>query len=72
MRVGNNGLLLAPNLDHLFDEGDISFSDVGNMIVSRRRTKNVFAAWGISQRVKMHPFRPAQIAAPQNPAANKA
>ena len=27
-------LLLAPHLDHLFDKGYITFSDVGNMIVS--------------------------------------
>ena len=31
---GNNGLLLAPHIDHLFDQGYISFTDVGDLIVS--------------------------------------
>lgn len=57
---GNNGLMLAPHLDHLFDEGYISFSNVGQMIVSDRCAKGVFAAWGISRSAKVRPFRPAQ------------
>ena len=33
---GNNGLLLAPHIDHLFDQGYISFTDVGDFIVSTK------------------------------------
>ena len=31
---GNNGLLLAPHIDHLFDRGYISFSNEGNLLIS--------------------------------------
>jgi hypothetical protein len=31
---GENGLLLAPHIDHLFDRGFISFSDVGTLLIS--------------------------------------
>ena len=31
---GENGLLLTPTIDHLFDRGFISFEDTGNLIVS--------------------------------------
>ena len=31
---GENGLLLSPNIDHLFDRGYISFKDNGDLIIS--------------------------------------
>jgi predicted restriction endonuclease len=31
---GENGLLLTPTVDHLFDKGSISFEDKGDLIVS--------------------------------------
>ena len=31
---GENGLLLSPNVDHLFDRGFISFQDDGRLLVS--------------------------------------
>lgn len=31
---GENGLLLTPTIDHLFDNGFISFEDSGDLIVS--------------------------------------
>jgi putative restriction endonuclease len=31
---GENGLLLTPNIDHLFDRGFIGFEDSGNLIIS--------------------------------------
>ena len=49
---GNNGLLLTPNLDKLFDRGVISFSDDGNMLVSTDdnekllRQLSTFESWG--------------------------
>jgi hypothetical protein len=57
---GNNGLLLAPHLDHLFDKGYISFSNAGHMIVSTRCARRVLAAWGLPRRLNVRPFRPAQ------------
>lgn len=33
---GNNGLLLAPNIDKLFDNGFISFEDNGNVLISTK------------------------------------
>ena len=33
-RDGNNGLLLTPNADHLFDRGFIGFDDNGDVLVS--------------------------------------
>lgn len=31
---GENGLLLTPSIDHLFDHGFISFEDSGRLIIS--------------------------------------
>jgi hypothetical protein len=31
---GENGLLLTPSIDHLFDRGFISFEDTGRLIIS--------------------------------------
>lgn len=31
---GENGLLLTPTIDHLFDRGFISFEDTGNLLIS--------------------------------------
>jgi predicted restriction endonuclease len=31
---GENGLLLTPSIDHLFDRGFVSFEDDGNLLVS--------------------------------------
>ena len=33
---GNNGLMLAPNIDHLFDKGYIAFEANGRMLISKR------------------------------------
>jgi hypothetical protein len=33
---GYNGLLLAPNIDHPFDRGCISFTDNGDVVISPR------------------------------------
>jgi len=56
---GNNGLLLAPHVDHLFDRGFISFSDCGDILVSQG-CESVLSAWGISTTMNVEPFRVAQ------------
>jgi hypothetical protein len=57
---GNNGLLLAPHIDHLFDHGYISFEDVGDLIVSAQCPAALCKAWGIDESMNVGPFRSAQ------------
>ena len=57
---GNNGLLLAPHIDHLFDRGWISFKDNGDLMVSKLISLNVLSDWGIAPAQKTAPFSPAQ------------
>lgn len=45
---GNNGLMLAPHIDLLFDKGLISFSDNGLMLVSSRLPPDVLTSWAIN------------------------
>ncbi len=40
---GNNGLLLSPNLDKLFDKGVISFNDDGEMLIKPSHSELLFA-----------------------------
>jgi putative restriction endonuclease len=44
---GENGLLLTPNVDHLFDRGFIGFANDGNLIVSPVVHKESLAKMGI-------------------------
>jgi HNH endonuclease len=57
---GNNGLLLAPHIDHLFDKGYISFNDSGDLIVSAQCPVALMKAWGIDASMNVGPFRQAQ------------
>ena len=53
---GANGLLLSPHIDHLFDEGYITFSaDQALVIVSEVRHK-LLDAWGIDAGVRVGEF----------------
>jgi putative restriction endonuclease len=45
---GNNGLMLAPHIDHLFDKGFISFSDEGDVLVSPSLEENVIHMWKLN------------------------
>lgn len=45
---GNNGLLLSPHVDHLFDRGHITFSDSGDLIIGKSISKEVLRGWHIS------------------------
>jgi len=58
---GNNGLLLAPHIDHLFDRGYISFKDTGDLILSTSCPAKLIKAWGIDDSVSVGAFRPAQL-----------
>jgi len=44
---GENGLLLTPTIDHLFDKGFISFEDKGDLIVSPVADRSSLLKMGI-------------------------
>jgi hypothetical protein len=44
---GNNGLLLSPHVDHLFDRGFISFKNTGELIVSKELNRSVLNNWAL-------------------------
>jgi putative restriction endonuclease len=56
----NNGLLLSPHIDHLFDRGYISFTDDGDLMISSRLDISVLAGWGVSTTVDVGAFTTAQ------------
>jgi hypothetical protein len=45
---GNNGLLLSPHIDRLFDRGYISFEDNGELKFSPLLPSDVAAAWNLN------------------------
>jgi putative restriction endonuclease len=49
---GNNGLLLTPDADHLFDRGYISFADDGQVLVSTRADPSDLRRLGFDQLVR--------------------
>lgn len=57
---GQNGLLLSPHLDHLFERGFISFSDDGELLVSKHLNPAVFETWGLRPQRNVGPFTPTQ------------
>lgn len=58
---GNNGLLLSPHIDHLFDQGYISFGDDGSLLVSPEVDSDTLARWGIDPNGNFGPFRAEQL-----------
>jgi hypothetical protein len=61
---GNNGLMLAPHVDHLFDKAYISFHDDGTLLVMRDpAVEALLKAWGIDQAALVpRPFNARQRA----------
>jgi len=57
---GSNGLLLSPHLDQLFARGYLSFSDSGDLLVSRYLNPAVLTGWGIALPRNVGAFRPEQ------------
>jgi putative restriction endonuclease len=45
---GNNGLLLAPHVDQLFDKGWISFSNEGDLLLSPKLDRDILQCWAIA------------------------
>jgi putative restriction endonuclease len=58
---GNNGLLLSPHVDHLFDRGFISAANDGKLLVSSMLGADTLGRWGIDALTELGPFRPEQI-----------
>ena len=50
---GNNGFLLSPHVDKLFDRGWISFEDNGTLLICKNKILPVLKTWHID------PYRPA-------------
>ena len=57
---GNNGLLLSPHVDQLFDGGWISFSDSGDLMRSSRLDSNVLGRWQIPEILNVGSFNEGQ------------
>ncbi len=57
---GNNGLLLSPHVDHLFDRGYVSFIQNGSILISPKIKKEILYAWGIDPNSKSKMFTPEQ------------
>src|SRR6266700_4185980 len=57
---GNNGLLLSPHVDKLFDKGWISFSDKGDLLCSCDRAAIIMKSWGLSSTMNVGCFNQYQ------------
>jgi hypothetical protein len=57
---GNNGLLLSPHFDQLFERGLISFEDDGGLKVARHLNPAVLLAWGVVLPRQVGAFTPSQ------------
>ncbi len=53
---GNNGLLLAPHIDVLFDKGYISFSNSGDLLVSSKLPPDILSKWGAKPGINVGEF----------------
>jgi hypothetical protein len=53
---GYNGLWLAPHGDALFDEGLITFTDRGDLVIEDAGARRVLAAWHIRLPLNICPF----------------
>lgn len=58
---GNNGLLLSPHVDHLFDRGWILFENDGHLVQSPNLDPIVIKSWKIEPDRNPQPFFPQQI-----------
>jgi len=56
----DNGLLLSPHVDALFDQELISFEDDGRMIIRPDLSREVLRKWAIEPGIRVEPFRTGQ------------
>ncbi len=57
---GNNGFLLSPHIDKLFDNGYISFTNDGDIIISSKLNTNVLNLWNINKALNVGNFNKQQ------------
>jgi hypothetical protein len=57
---GNNGLLLAPHIDHLFDRGYLTFLDNGTLRIAKGTCKAALKRWKVSLRLNVGSFNKKQ------------
>jgi hypothetical protein len=53
---GDNGIMLSPHIDALFDAQLISFEDAGEMIIHPSLSNDILDKWCIPRRKKVKPF----------------
>ena len=58
---GNNGLLLSPHIDKIFDKYYISFSDEGRIIIYNDNIKEILKKWNINDEKKYYDFSKDRI-----------
>jgi putative restriction endonuclease len=59
---GSNGLLLSPHINHLFDEGYLSFSSSRGLLIVPEVREKLLDAWGIDAGVNVGEFTREQSA----------
>jgi putative restriction endonuclease len=57
---GNNGLLLSPHVDHLFDRGFISFRNSGVILIAKELNPKVLDQWAINPGQNVGGFKSKQ------------
>ena len=57
---GNNGLLLSPHVDHLFDQGFITFKNSGDLLFSRQLNPVVLNQWSLAEKINVGAFNVRQ------------
>lgn len=57
---GNNGLLLSPHIDKLFDRGWITFGNLGEIYTANEAVISILRAWGVNPNARLTPFTPVQ------------
>ncbi|QXA13747.1 HNH endonuclease [Aeromonas sp. FDAARGOS 1403] len=57
---GNNGLLLSPHIDKLFDRGWITFTDTGDLLCAEPSIEQTLLQWGVELPLNVDPFEPSQ------------
>ena len=53
---GDNGLMLSPHIDNLFDRGLITFKDSGQLIISKNLSSVVVERWRVEDQKVIRPF----------------
>jgi HNH endonuclease len=57
---GNNGLLLSPHVDHLFDRGFITFENNGTLAISKELNPIILDQWSLASIENVGPFNQKQ------------